>query len=127
MVPSLKRSRAAEGLTTLVEGESLFNDAGALVLFAGILGFAVNLDAQLDQAYVGLFLLAFFGRLALGVGIGLLGLMIGGLHRFAYSPREAGPLQLDICCVLGQFSGVFEPEFLKQADAISANCLNTNS
>lgn len=56
----------------------------------------------------------------------LLGLIIGGLHRFAYNPREAGPLQLDICCVLGQFSVVFEPEFLKQAGAIRANCLRIN-
>ncbi|MCZ6828594.1 MAG: cation:proton antiporter [Gammaproteobacteria bacterium] len=71
VVSSLKRFNAPEDLTTLVEGESLFNDASALVLFAAILGFAVSSETQLDQNYLGLFALTFFGGLALGAVLGL--------------------------------------------------------
>jgi CPA1 family monovalent cation:H+ antiporter len=71
VVASLKRLNAPEDLTTLVEGESLFNDASALVLFAAILGFAINSDAQLDWSYLGVFMTTFFGGLALGAIIGL--------------------------------------------------------
>ena len=71
VVTSLKRLRAPDDLCTLVEGESLFNDASALVLFAAILGFAVSSEAQLDQNYLGLFAVTFFGGLALGAVLGL--------------------------------------------------------
>lgn len=71
VVSSLQRLKAPEDLTTLVEGESLFNDASALVLFAAILGFAMSSDAQLDQNYLGLFSMTFFGGLALGAVLGL--------------------------------------------------------
>lgn len=71
VVSSLKRLKAPEDLTTLVEGESLFNDASALVLFGAILGFAVSTDAQLDQNYLGVFALTFFGGVGLGILLGL--------------------------------------------------------
>jgi CPA1 family monovalent cation:H+ antiporter len=71
VVSSLKRLKAPEDLTTLVEGESLFNDASALVLFGAILGFALSSEAQLDQNYLGLFALTFFGGAGLGIGLGL--------------------------------------------------------
>lgn len=71
VVSSLKRLNAPDDLTTLVEGESLFNDASALVLFAAILGIATATDTQLDQGYLGLFAVTFFGGIALGLVIGL--------------------------------------------------------
>jgi CPA1 family monovalent cation:H+ antiporter len=71
VVASLQRLKAPEDLTTLVEGESLFNDASALVLFAAILGFATNGDAQLDWSYLGEFMATFFGGLVVGAIVGL--------------------------------------------------------
>lgn len=76
VVASLKRLKAPEDLTTLVEGESLFNDASALVLFGAILSFAVSIDAQLDQSYLGLFSITFFGGLVVGALMGLVGAIL---------------------------------------------------
>jgi CPA1 family monovalent cation:H+ antiporter len=71
VVSSLKRLKAPEDLTTLVEGESLFNDASALVLFGAILGFALSSEAQVDHNYLGLFAVTFFGGAGLGIVLGL--------------------------------------------------------
>ncbi len=71
VVAALKRLKAPEDLTTLVEGESLFNDASALVLFAAILGFATNSEAQLNAGYLGVFAVTFCGGLAVGMILGL--------------------------------------------------------
>jgi len=71
VVSSLKKLNAPDELSTLVEGESLFNDASALVLFGVILSFAINSKTHLDSTLLSLFLVTFLGGLLLG---GLLGL-----------------------------------------------------
>jgi len=71
VVSSLKKLNTSDELTTLVEGESLFNDASALVLFGVILSFATNSKTHLDSTLLSLFLVTFLGGLLLG---GLLGL-----------------------------------------------------
>mgnify|MGYP003674654494 CR=1 FL=1 len=72
VVSSLKRLKAPQDLTTLVEGESLFNDASALVLFGAILTFALNSDTRFSFGYLSEFAITFFGGIALGAIIGLL-------------------------------------------------------
>ena len=72
VVSALKRLRAPDDLTTLVEGESLFNDAAALVLVGAILVFATGAESGVEQGFLGAFSVAFFGGLILGVLIGLL-------------------------------------------------------
>ncbi len=76
VVSSLKKHSAPEDLTTLVEGESLFNDASALVLFAAVLSFAVGTQIEINQNYISVFLEIFFGGLLLGLLIGLAGVIV---------------------------------------------------
>jgi len=71
VVSSLKKLNAPDELTTLVEGESLFNDASALVLFGVILSFATNSKAHLDSTFLSLFLVTFLGGLLVGSLLGL--------------------------------------------------------
>ena len=71
VISQLKKMGAPEELTTLFEGESLFNDATAVVLFTLILGAATGM--QTDQSFIGYFSTLFF----LGLGFGaLFGLII---------------------------------------------------
>lgn len=72
VVSSLKQQQAQEDLSTLVEGESLFNDATALVLFTAVLGFATGSAEFANQNTILLFVTVFFGGLFLGALIGLL-------------------------------------------------------
>ena len=80
VVSHLKRIQAPTKITTLIEGESLFNDAIAVVLFTTLVALALSMQ---DQAVtesnisvgssVGNFLLIFFGGLLFGALCGLLG------------------------------------------------------
>ncbi len=76
VVGALKRLRAPQDLTTLVEGESLFNDASALVLFGAILSFALGTQTQFGLGYLGQFAITFFGGLVAGALLGLLAALI---------------------------------------------------
>ncbi|MFK8027351.1 MAG: cation:proton antiporter [Gammaproteobacteria bacterium] len=68
----LKKLNAPESLTTLFEGESLFNDATAVVFFSIILALIIPNDAH-HSTGINYFLLVFFGGLIVGAIIGLLG------------------------------------------------------
>ena len=71
VISQLRKMGAPEELTTLFEGESLFNDATAVVLFTLILGTATGMQA--NQSFIGYFSTLFF----LGLGFGaLFGLVI---------------------------------------------------
>ena len=70
VVAKLRSLKAPEELTTLFEGESLFNDATAVVLFSVVLLLA---QQQAAPASVGVyFATVFFGGLAVGIVVGLL-------------------------------------------------------
>ena len=71
VVASLKKLKAPEDLATLIEGESLFNDATAVVLFTVILSFATA-SAESDTGYTMLFFSVFFGGIMVGAVAGLI-------------------------------------------------------
>jgi CPA1 family monovalent cation:H+ antiporter len=75
VIGQLKQLNAPHDLTTLFEGESLFNDATAIVLFTIVLGIATQMPLE-GRSYIGFFSLVFFGGLGFGL---LLGLITTGL------------------------------------------------
>ena len=72
VVASLKRQQAPEDLSTLVEGESLFNDATALVLFTVVIAMATGTESVNDHNNLLLFATVFLGGLLLGALVGLI-------------------------------------------------------
>lgn len=70
VIAQLKSLKVPTDLTTLFEGESLFNDATAIVLFSIILGIATQQAG--DESYLLYFLRVFLGGLLCGIVIGLL-------------------------------------------------------
>ncbi|WP_223787385.1 cation:proton antiporter [Marinicella meishanensis] len=86
VVSHLKRIQAPADITTLIEGESLFNDAIAVVLFTTLLGLAMSAQTAAQEgssldamAQVIDFLKMFFGGLLWGVLCGLLGAFLSYL------------------------------------------------
>ena len=71
VISQLHSNHASEDLTTLFEGESLFNDATAIVLFIIIIGFATQSWSG-ETNFIGYFALVFFGGMGVGLTIGLL-------------------------------------------------------
>jgi len=71
VISQLRSNDAPEDLTTLFEGESLFNDATAIVLFIIVIGFATQSWSG-ESNYIGYFALVFFGGIGVGLIIGLL-------------------------------------------------------
>jgi len=70
VISKLRTLNAPEELTTLFEGESLFNDATAVVLFSLLLLWAQNTTGPASVA--GYFMTVFFGGIAVGLVCGLL-------------------------------------------------------
>jgi monovalent cation:H+ antiporter, CPA1 family len=75
VVNALKRYNATPDLTTLIEGESLFNDATSVVLFLTLLGIVSGASSN-ALSYIGVFLQVFFGGIALGVTLGIIGALL---------------------------------------------------
>lgn len=67
----LKALKVSEDLTTLFEGESLFNDATAVVMFTIIISYALSPLNQVTNT-TSFFSMVFFGGLLIGVVIGIL-------------------------------------------------------
>ena len=76
VIGQLKRYNAPEDLAVLFEGESLFNDATAVVLFSIVLGLATQSPGTQEGNYLGLFALVFFGGIVVGVLVGLVSAIV---------------------------------------------------
>jgi CPA1 family monovalent cation:H+ antiporter len=72
VISQLRALNAPKDLAALFEGESLFNDATAIVLFTIILTFATQTSGSQESSYLAFFSLVFFGGILVGVLIGLL-------------------------------------------------------
>jgi len=71
VVSSLKEMGAPERLSTLLEGESLFNDATAIVMFSILLSMVASSSSEIDAiAVIKEFLMVFIGGAAIGIIIG---------------------------------------------------------
>ena len=71
VINQLHEMKAPDGLTTLFEGESLFNDASVIVLFAIVIGVATG-EMQHEQNPFMLFIRVFFGGALFGLVCGLI-------------------------------------------------------
>lgn len=82
VVSQLKDANAPKKLATLIEGESLFNDASAIVLFGIFLGMA--LSGRISTLSAGSLLLGkvLFGGIIVGVVFAALGTLLVRLIRF---------------------------------------------
>ena len=92
VVSRLREIGAPDRLSVLLEGESLFNDATAIVLFGLFISMAISLQNSIAPAEVTAeFLKIFLGGLATGV---LTGLAAGLLAKLARSALMTGVLTL---------------------------------
>jgi CPA1 family monovalent cation:H+ antiporter len=71
VVSQLRAQNAPEDLRTLFEGESLFNDATAVVLFTVFIGIALETGGEGQGSFLSYFIVVFFGGLAVGMICGL--------------------------------------------------------
>lgn len=71
VISQLRSAKAPEDLTTLFEGESLFNDASSIVLFMIITSIATQ-TANPEDSYFAFFALVFIGGIVFGLIAGLL-------------------------------------------------------
>ncbi|MEA3278535.1 MAG: sodium:proton antiporter [Pseudomonadota bacterium] len=92
VVDLFKRLGVSERLTVLMEGESLFNDATAIVIFGIFLSLALNPGEEVTISDAAArFGLLFFGGTVVGLGVGLVFLLL--VRRFG-DPVEQGLLSL---------------------------------
>ena len=92
VVSRLREIGAPDRLSVLLEGESLFNDATAIVLFGLFISLALSLENSLTASAVIIeFLKIFLGGLALGV---IAGLVVGMLAKVAGPAFMTGLLSL---------------------------------
>ncbi|TAA47021.1 cation:proton antiporter [Corallincola spongiicola] len=99
VVTQLKSLGAPERLAIMLEGESLFNDATAIVLFSVLLLIASG-GSQMNASDALLeFLRVFLGGAAIGAVIGLVGVWI--MHKLISFPQRA---QLTLLLAYGSFS-----------------------
>jgi CPA1 family monovalent cation:H+ antiporter len=82
VMAQLRSLNAPEDLSTLFEGESLFNDAAAVVLFTIVVGLATGADAG-ESSYLGFFGMVFAGGVVFGL---LMGLVTGIVVLFTGDP-----------------------------------------
>ena len=114
VIELFKKIGAPKRLIVLIEGESLFNDATAIVLFSILLSIAVTTEqASIDWLDgVASFALVFFGGIATGILVGLLTQL---LMRFLKSPVPEA-----VCSVVGAFSAFLLAEELLHVSGIMA-------
>ena len=75
VISQLRANNASEDLSSLFEGESLFNDATGIVLFTIVIGFATQ-SWESESSYVGFFAIVFFGGIVVGLVVGLLAALV---------------------------------------------------
>ncbi len=71
IVNQLQRYSSSSGLGTILEGESLFNDASAIVLFTVLVSIALGAQETSAQGAMLNFMMVFFGGIAIGFGTGV--------------------------------------------------------
>jgi CPA1 family monovalent cation:H+ antiporter len=92
VVARLREIGAPDRLSVLLEGESLFNDATAIVLFGLFLSMALSMEHSIDGAVaMGQFIKVFIGGLATGL---IMGLFIGLLVKWVASDTMIGVLSI---------------------------------
>lgn len=112
VVTQLREHKAPEDLSTLFEGESLFNDASTVVLFSLILGFATHSGETRGLDAAQLFAITFFGGLAVGGILGFFGALLAKL----FGSASTGPLVV----LLVAFSSFYVAEHLLHVSGILA-------
>lgn len=86
VVALLEKSNAPESLKTLLQGESLFNDATAVVFFSLLVAVATGVeDMPTWQAALVQFSLVFFGGIAVGIVVGIIAWLALKNSRSTYS------------------------------------------
>jgi len=105
-----KEVRAPEKLETVVDGESLLNDATALVLFQFMLGLVVLKETVLTGANSLVEIMDFVVSLVEGLGVGLI---FGLIFSYAISKARTKEVQLALSLVLAHITfliaqGVFD-------------------
>ncbi len=95
----LEQLNAPEELGTIVEGESLLNDAAAVVLFAVVLVLAQGDAAQAETEAARQFAVVFFGGALLGVLLGL----VAAILVLAAGSVSASPLILTFAALASFF------------------------
>lgn len=94
VVASLRQVKAPERLQIMLEGESLFNDATAIVLFGVFMSMALAVDAAPTTGQViGNFLLVFVGGSACGF---IIGFVAGYVNRYHPTAVMTGALCLAV-------------------------------
>ena len=82
VVALLRQMGVSERLALLMEGESLFNDATAIVIFGVFLAMATGVEGPMTMSAASMhFLLVFFGGLLVGTATGLLFIALSKLLR----------------------------------------------
>lgn len=75
VISQLHANNASDNLTTLFEGESLFNDATGIVLFTIVIGFATQTWSE-EANFIAYFASVFFGGLIVGLIVGLIAALV---------------------------------------------------
>lgn len=111
VIAQLREAKAPEDLATLFEGESLFNDASAVVLFSLVLTLALNPNGSQDNALT-LFALVFLGGAGLGV--------VTGLAASALLLLLARPQHTTVVLLFTAFGSFYVAEHLLEVSGIMA-------
>lgn len=72
VMSQLRASNAPQGLATLFEGESLFNDASSVVMFTIIVAIITQAGQSNESSYLSFFAMVFIGGMAFGLISGLI-------------------------------------------------------
>ena len=113
VIQQLRSANAPQDLAVVIEGESLFNDAAAVVLFGAILSFALgNEDAGSTAGMILTFAVKFCGGLLCGVLAGAITTLVIRL-----APDQAS---VNLTLVLSAFSAFCASEMLLHVSGVMA-------
>lgn len=112
VIGQLRAQHAPEDLGTLFEGESLFNDATAVVLFTLVLAIATGTEGAAEAGFAGYFAAVFFGGLVVG--------MVAGLVSASIALWLADSAATSLILVLTAFGSFYIAEHLFHISGIMA-------